>query len=1552
MQTTFKIDAIDATDGNTKAIDEKIRFRRATNENTKSHFKQGFVIDGGYIASSAGDVNGDGLDDLFVNTWLVSPAGSDNKFTSTSFVVFGKVNGAAVDLSNIASNKGGFSIGGNKIGDTNGYSISSAGDVNGDGLDDLIVGIYAEGSTGKENSGKSFVVFGKVDGAAVDLSNIDPASGVGTGGFVINGEKIGDLSGYSVSSAGDVNGDGLDDLIIGGMMTSEPKDHQLSKIFVAFGKKNSTSAIDLSVIDKGVGGFTIIGANSNEFSGWTVSSAGDVNGDGFDDLIIGSRYAIFLGKVNSGKSYVVFGKANGTTVNLSDIASASGTGTGGFVVNGEKEGDYSGCSVSSAGDVNGDGLNDVIIGALYADSVGGVNAGKSYVVFGKMNTTAIDLSDMASRDSTDGFIINGAKFSNLSGWSVSSAGDVNGDGLSDLIVGAHAANPFARTYAGKAYVVFGKRSSAPINLSDIELGIGGFVINGDKSCDYSGDSVSSAGDVNGDGLDDLIIGASGAGPAKLRDAGKSYVIFGKTDTAAINLTDFNNGVDGVDGIAHAIDFKGNDSDEKFTGSSKDELFVAGRGNDTLTGNGGADVFNAGAGDDTIIINADNLAKLSRNTLSSHLLASINGGSGHDTLKLVGYNLTLDLSKISDGRIQGIETIVLSGPKMEKDLFNTLSCDLYDVLNLSNETNILKIRGPSSIIKAIGFHKSNTVESADGVTYVVYFHENAPTAKLWIEQGANFRVMLDVSVTVFVKDGTTIVLELTFDRKVDGLQTGFMNRKIFKMDGAKVFSFWSGEDDTNIRTLSYTMKLGENGEVSIDKEALRDRLDTTLYERFSRIDIADIVIPVAKGFVVNGEKADYETGISVSSAGDVNGDGLNDLIIGSPANMLKSLKGKTYVVFGRTNGTPINLSDIDAQFGVGGFVINGENNGDGNGRSISSAGDVNGDGFDDLIIGSWLAKSGKKEYSGKTYVVYGKGDTKAINLADVASPYDTGGFVINGEDSHDYSGNAVSSAGDVNGDGFADLIISAQGSKVAAGKAFVVFGGDRIFTATDLSDIGNEIGTDGFTISGVSVVDGGTITSVSSAGDVNGDGLDDLIVGTPSASTVNGEQVGKSYVVFGKKSNTTINLLDVALSSNIGTGGFVINGETSNDYSGHSVSSAGDVNGDGLDDLIIGAPNIEQNGATGRAYVVFGKKSGAAINLSDISAATSASAAGFVINGKNNNDNSGISVSSAGDVNGDGLDDLIVGANKANPDGRPNAGKTFVVFGKTSGTAVNLSDISLASGIGTGGFVINGEHAGDNSGISVSSAGDINGDGLDDLIVGANKASTAQGKGVGKSYVIFGKKDTTAVDLADVAQYGISTHVIDFQEKGAGNTFVGSANDELFVTGVNNDVLVGNGGNDVFYAGNGDDRITINADNLNKLSSDTLSSNLLTSINGGGGRDTLHLAGEGLHLDLRAIDDNRIQGIEVINLSGGDGKLGNKLTFTLRDFFSLSDEINILLVQGSHLDSVNAIGFSQSSSEVQTVSDHTYNIHHYSAGSSEMLNSSDIELWIQQGVQML
>ena len=119
-----------------------------------------------------------------------------------------------------------------------------------------------------------------------------------------------------------------------------------------------------------------------------------MNGDGLDDLIVGAFAASLNGKTNIGKSYVVFGKANGTTVELSDVTS----GTGGFVINGIDPGDQSGRSVSSAGDVNGDGLDDLIVGASIADP-NGDNAGESYVVFGKTDGTAVELSEVSQNSS-------------------------------------------------------------------------------------------------------------------------------------------------------------------------------------------------------------------------------------------------------------------------------------------------------------------------------------------------------------------------------------------------------------------------------------------------------------------------------------------------------------------------------------------------------------------------------------------------------------------------------------------------------------------------------------------------------------------------------------------------------------------------------------------------------------------------------------------------------------------------------------------------------------------------------------------------------------------------------------------------------------------------------------------------------------------------------------------------------------------------------------------------------------------------------------------------
>ncbi len=314
---------------------------------------------------------------------------------------------------------------------------------------------------------------------------------------------------------------------------------------------------------------------------------------------------------------------------------------------------------------------------------------------------------------------------------------------------------------------------------------------------------------------------------------------------------------------------------------------------------------------------------------------------------------------------------------------------------------------------------------------------------------------------------------------------------------------------------------------------------------------------------------------------------------------------------------------------------------GGGTTVAPAGDVNGDGLADVIVGA----PGRG-----AYVVFGRTSQGTIDLGSLGN----GGFRIASVDG------PMAAAGDVNGDGFGDLLFG------AGGATFVVFGGPSL-RAVDLAALGDG----GFRIGGVQQ------SVAAGAGDVNGDGRADLIVGSGNAA----------YVVFGKSSSAPVDL------TALGAGGFRIEAGAAVS----AVAGAGDVNGDGRVDLIVrAAPAV---------YVVFGQTSSDPVDL------TALGPGGFRIDGAADNNQSGFfSVAGAGDVNGDGRADVIIGEADVSHDGFSGAGSAYIVFGKSSPGAVDVA------ALGNGGFSIGGVGENSGAGASVAGVGDVNGDGLADVIV--------------------------------------------------------------------------------------------------------------------------------------------------------------------------------------------------------------------------------------------
>ena len=368
----------------------------------------------------------------------------------------------------------------------------------------------------------------------------------------------------------------------------------------------------------------------------------------------------------------------------------------------------------------------------------------------------------------------------------------------------------------------------------------------------------------------------------------------------------------------------------------------------------------------------------------------------------------------------------------------------------------------------------------------------------------------------------------------------------------------------------------------------------------------------------GAETDARVGYALASVGDLNLDGYPDLFVGAWGDDTNgSFAGAGWVVHGPVSGE-IDLADEEI------FFL-GEKSGDNAGTALSSAGDVNNDGWIDLLIGAPNYDPGGAVSTGGVYLLYGPHD-ESLEL-DVADAF------MQGEATADYAGQRVEGAGDLNGDGFDDMIIAAWGNDTggsAAGAVYLVNGpisGDMSLVDADRTLVGEDPGDH----AGSAVVN---------AGDMNGDGYSDLFVGSPDHSA-EGDGAGAAYLLHGP--------IEVDMSM-AGADAKIV-GSRAGDHVGSSVARVGDVNGDSFQDLAVGA-YLEDTGGinAGAVYLMMGPVSGTIlVDNSD---------GGFI--GQADGDRAGWSIAGPGDVNGDGIDDVLVGAPDHDVNGN-NAGAVYLMY---------------------------------------------------------------------------------------------------------------------------------------------------------------------------------------------------------------------------------------------------------------------------------------------------
>lgn len=472
-------------------------------ENFRLGAQDQLIIDRGGPVDRAGDVNGDSLEDLLVGAGV----GAVRVIFGPTLGNNGVLNGQQLDGSS------GFVI----LNDAEFDSVlAGIGDVNDDGLDDIATGSL----TGTR------IIFGSDQPfeRTLDISDLD-----GENGFVFGSAAT------DIKRSGDINGDGIADFIVGNANASPNSLQGAGLSHVIFGSASGYPASLSPQALNGSNGFSIIGVSPEDRSGLYVSGAGDFNHDGLDDLLIGAPYQTTDGKAEAGAAYLIYGDDDfPAAITLADI-----DGSNGLQFKGSDIQNMTGAAVAAIGDINHDGIDDIAIGApskgpfgVPSDFPGEVN-----VLFGGRfeQQQTVYRSDL---DGSNGMVLRGIRggiipieanqaiWGDMAGADLDAAGDLNGDGIDDLLIGApHTIITPQRKGVGQVYVLFGSTSAFPSRMSLADLdGENGFRINGTGTVDYYAVSVSAAGDFNVDGRDDIMMGASGQG--------ETYVFYGRDTDAS------------------------------------------------------------------------------------------------------------------------------------------------------------------------------------------------------------------------------------------------------------------------------------------------------------------------------------------------------------------------------------------------------------------------------------------------------------------------------------------------------------------------------------------------------------------------------------------------------------------------------------------------------------------------------------------------------------------------------------------------------------------------------------------------------------------------------------------------------------------------------------------------------------------------------------------------------------------------------------------------------------------------------------------------------------